>query len=308
MANLGPAKSYAKKDLNFFAQFTAKARKQARVLAIVVLAALIVVGFFVLWTGWALFNNLRVQGQVNDLTVELQDPKYANLDIEAKNLEQEVIARNQYFYTISEMRRIVDETPSATTDLANLIGANIPNTTYISKYEILGTQMTIEGYTFNYYEAANITNMLQASDVFSAPLNLVVEHVNRATEDPEDGSIISINTYYSFVITGDLTVDSYISVSKVVDSELGVTAVGGVTTTAYATGSTYEIPDIATLEVNGVAYQLSNVLIDGVAVSEDEFNAIVANNAISGRAAGNLSIELHYTVVVTDEAAEGGEA
>ncbi len=306
MANLGSAKGYAKKDLNFFAQFTAKARKQARVLAIVVLAALIVVGFFVLWTGWALFNNLRVKGQVDDLTTELQDPKYANLDIEAKNLEQEVIARNQYFYTISEMRRFVDETPSATTDLANLIGENIPNTTYIAKYEITGTEMTIEGYTFNYYEASNISNMLQASDVFS-DLDVVVEHVNRATEDPEDGSLITINTYYSFIITGDLTVDSYISVSKVIDSELGITAVGGVTTTAYATGSTYEIPDIGTLEVNGVSYQLSNVLVDGVAVTPDELSAIVANNSISGRAAGNLNIELHYTAVVTDEAAEGGE-
>lgn len=306
MANLGSAKGYAKKDLNFFAQFTAKARKQARVLAIVVLAALIVVGFFVLWTGWALFNNLRVKGQVDDLTTELQDPKYANLDIEAKNLEQEIIARNQYFYTISEMRRFVDETPSATTDLANLIGENIPNTTYIAKYEITGTEMTIEGYTFNYYEASNISNMLQASDVFS-DLNVVVEHVNRATEDPEDGSLLTINTYYSFIITGDLTVDSYISVSKVIDSELGITAVGGVTTTAYATGSTYEIPDIGTLEVNGVSYQLSNVLVDGVAVTPDELNAIVANNSISGRASGNLNIELHYTAVVTDEAAEGGE-
>ncbi|MCR5529015.1 MAG: PilN domain-containing protein [Saccharofermentans sp.] len=306
MANFGSAKGYSKKDLNFFAQFTAKARKQARVLAVVVLAALIVVGFFVLWTAWALFNNLRVKGQVDDLTIELQDPKYANLDIEAKNLEQEIIARNQYFYTISEMRRIVDETPSATTDLANLIGENIPNTTYISKYEITGTEMTIEGYTFNYYEASNITNMLQASDVFS-DLNLTVEHVNRAENDPEDGSLLTINTYYSFIITGDLTVDSYISVSKVIDSELGVTAVGGVTTTPYATGSTYEIPDIGTLEVNGVSYQLSNVLVDGVAVTPDELSAIIANNSISGRAAGNMSIELHYTVVATDEAAEGGE-
>ena len=148
--------------------------------------------------------------------------------------------------------------------------------------------------------------MLQASDVFS-DLNVVVEHVNRATEDPEDGSLLTINTYYSFIITGDLTVDSYISVSKVIDSELGITAVGGVTTTAYATGSTYEIPDIGTLEVNGVSYQLSNVLVDGVAVTPDELDAIVANNSISGRASGNLNIELHYTAVVTDEAAEGGE-
>ena len=310
MANIGPGKNYAKKDLNFFAQFTAKARQQARVLFFVVLASLAVVGVFVLWTGIELFKNLAVSKKVNDLTVELQDPKYANLDIEAKNLEQEIIARNQYFYSISEMRRIVDETPEAKTELAYLLGENIPNDTYVATYEITGTSMTITGCTFNYYEACNMVNMLQEHDVFATPLNLRVEHYARAdeTEEGDEEEIIGINTYYDYEITGNLTIDSYIAVSRVIDTDLGVTAVGGVTTTAYVTGSTYEIPDIVSIEVNGVTYQLSSVMFDGVAISEDEFNAIVANNAISGRAAGNMSIELHYTAVNAEaETAEGGE-
>lgn len=307
MANIGPGKGYAKKDLNFFAQFTAKARQQARILAFVVIGALVVVGIFVFWTAIALFNNLRVQGKVNDLTIELQDPKYANLDVEAKNLEQEIIARNQYFYTISEMRKNVDETPAAKTELALLLGDSIPNDTYISEYEITGTTMTIKGFTFNYYEGANICSLLQAHDVFTTPLNLAVEHVAKAeeAEGGEDAELVAINDVYAFEITGDLTIDSYISVSRVVDTDTGVTAIGGVTTTAYATGSTYEVPDIVNIEVNGVTYELSSVLIDGSAVTEDEFNAIVANNAISGRASGNMSIELHYTAVVVEE---GGEA
>lgn len=307
MANIAPGKNYAKKDLNFFAQFTAKARKQARILAIIVIAALAIVGVFVLWTAFALIKNLAVSSQVNDLTIELQDPKYANLDIEAKNLEQEIIARNQYFYTISEMRRIVDETPAAKTELAYLLGESIPNDTYISEYEITGTTMTIKGYTFNYYEPSNIANMLQAHDAFSTPLDISVAHVPRAesAQGGENPEVIGIDTYYEFEITGDLTIDSYISVSKVIDSELGVTAVGGVVTTPYATGSTYEIPDIVSIEVNGTTYELSSILIDGSAITEDEFNAIVANNSISGRAAGNMSIELHYTAVVAEE---GGAA
>lgn len=305
MANIGPGKGYAKKDLNFFAQFTAKARQQAQILAIVVLvAAAFVIGFLV-WMGIEALTNWGVKREVDKLTVELQDPKYANLDVEAKNLEQEIIARNQYFYSISEMRRVVDETPDAKTELAYRLGESIPNDTYIFAYEITGTQMTIQGHTFNYYEAVNMTNILQGYDVFAAPLNITTEHVNDAALNDQTERINGINTYYEFSIVGDLTVDSYISVGRIIDSDMGMTAVGGVVTNAYATGSTYEIPDIVTLEVNGVTYQLSSVLIDGVAVSEDEFNAIVANNAVSGRAAGNMNIELHYTLV--DEASEGGE-
>ena len=305
MANIGPGKGYAKKDLNFFAQFTAKARQQARALAIVVLVALVVVGIFVIWTLIALVKNLTVSSKVNELTLELQDPKYANLDIEARNLEQQIIERNQYFYSISEMRRYVDEINVAKTELADLIGDTIPNDTYISAYEINGTEMTIEGVAFNYYELDNISNMLQAHDVFSN-FNLEVEHFPRVTEDAggEEEHIIGFNPYYVFTIHGDLTVDSYISISRVIDTDTGVNAVGGVVTTAYTTGSTYEFPDIVSIEVNGATYQLSSILINGNSVSEDEFNAIIANNSISGRAAGNMSIELHYAAVVV---AEGGE-
>ncbi len=302
MANIGPGKGYAKKDLNFFAQYTAKARQQARALAIIVLFALVVVGIFVIWTVIALVKNLTVSSKVNELTLELQDPKYANLDIEARNLEQQIIERNQYFYSISEMRKYVDETNVAKTELADLLGESIPNDTYISSYEITGTEMTIEGVTFNYYEADNIGNMLQAHDVFSS-FNVEVEHSPRASESEGD-EIPGINTYYVFRITGDLTVDSFISISRVIDTDTGINAIGGVTTTAYTTGSTYEFPDIVSIEVNGATYQLSSILIDGNSVSEDEFNAIVANNSISGRAAGNMSIELHYAAVVV---AEGGE-
>ena len=302
MANIGPGKGYAKKDLNFFAQYTAKARQQARALAIIVLFALVVVGIFVIWTVIALVKNLTVSSKVNELTLELQDPKYANLDIEARNLEQQIIERNQYFYSISEMRKYVDETNVAKTELADLLGESIPNDTYISSYEITGTEMTIEGVTFNYYEADNIGNMLQAHDVFSS-FNVEVGHSARANE-AEGDEIPGINAYYVFRITGDLTVDSFISISRVIDTDTGINAIGGVTTTAYTTGSTYEFPDIVSIEVNGATYQLSSILIDGNSVSEDEFNAIVANNSISGRAAGNMSIELHYAAVVV---AEGGE-
>lgn len=304
MANIGPGKGYAKKDLNFFAQFTAKARKQARVLFFVVIASLAIVGIFVVWTVIELVRNLAVDKQVQDLTIELADPKYANLDIEAKNLEQEIIARNQYFYSISEMRRFVDETPAAKTALADLIGTSIPNDTYVATYEITGTTMTITGQTFNYYEACTMVNLLQEHDVFAAPLDLKTQHVNRAAEATGE-ELLGIDAYYAFEITGDLTIDSYISVSRIIDTDTGVTAVGGVTTTPYVTGSTYEIPDIVSMEVNGATYQLSSILIDGVRVSDDEFNAIVANNAISGRAAGNMSIELHYTIVVAEEGGEG---
>lgn len=304
MANIVPGKGYAKKDLNFFAQFTAKARKQARILFFVVIASLAIVGIFVLWFIIELVKNIAVKADVDELTIELADPKYANLDIEAKNLEQEIIARNQYFYSISEMRRFVDETPAAKTALADLIGTSIPNDTYVATYEITGTTMTITGQTFNYYEACTMVNLLQAHDVFATPLNLKTEHVNRAAEDSTE-QLLGIDSYYAFEITGDLTIDSYISVSRIIDTDTGVTAVGGVTTTGYVTGSTYEIPDIVSLEVNGSTYQLSSILINGSRVSEDEFNAIVANNAISGRAAGNMSIELHYTYVEVEEGGEG---
>ncbi len=313
MASFGSTKGYGKKDINFFAQFTESARKQARMLLYVILFSLIIFGIFFAWLVVDIIRNGVIKAQIKQLNDELASPEYANLEIEYKNLQQTLNERNQYFYALTEMRREVDEISVADTDLATYLGDSIPNDSYIDSYSISGNEMQIIGYTFDYYSALELVNMIQSNDVFvnvNAEISHVSEPANGAV-NVEDDTINTIDVYYQFTITGNLTLDTYISVSRFVLDDTGAMApLSGVETVKYEYGDAYSVDGINSYESNGVTYYLSYIIINDVRVDDDQYAAISANNAVSGIAVENTEIELYYTAAapVAEEGAEGGDA
>ena len=327
MTLFGSKKGYSKSDINFFEEFTASARKQTQVLAVVVfvgiiaiasarkqtqvLAVVVFVGIIAIGLCLAvlvydIFRNLSVQKDIDDLNATLASDEYAGLELRSQSLQQEINEKNQYFYTLTEMRRIVDETTAAPVDVAELIGDNIPSDAYVESYSLTGTSLSIQGVTFSYYDAANIAYMLNEADVFS---NYVAPTVQRddtmsGAEGIEENPI---DIYYDFAITGNLISDSIISVGHFANTESGVIALSGISTQIVAAGSEYEIQGVNTYTVNGVNYSLASVVInDTTTLTPAEFATVSANDKISGIANGNVEISLYYNVAATT--AEEGSA
>ena len=312
MASFGSTKGYGKKDINFFAAFTESARKQARMLLYVILIALVFFGIFFFWLIIDLIKNGVVKSEINKLNEELASPEYAKLEIEYKNLQNTLTERNKYYYALTEMRREVDETSAASTDLEAVLSTSIPSDTYIDTYSISGNQMIITGSTFNYYSVEELVNMMQDSDVF-VNLNLDVsrhdDEQGSSTGPDGEQTLNVIDVYYDFTISGNLTLDAYISVGRFVSDAQGVISpLGGVETVKYTMGDPYSVDGITSYEVNGVTYSLSYVTINDVRVDDEQYAAFYANNAISGLAMENTEIELYYTEAAPVAEGEGGEA
>jgi len=304
MAFLGSRKEYSKKDINFFEEFTASARKQAQVLAAVVFIGVIAIGLCLAVLAFNWIRNANVSGEIKALNQTLESDEYKDLELISANLQAEVNSKNMYYYTLTQMRRIVNEVPVAETNLVNLISDCIPSTAFLTQYELTGDTLIINGCTFSYYDAAAVCNMLNDSDVFASVPVLSVERDNTmASLDIEN--ITYIDNYYDFLIQGNLNRDVLVSVGYFANTDSGVIALGGVETSALPSGTTYEYTEIANRTINGVDYTLSSVSIDGVAVTGDELNNIIGNDKISGLATANVEISLYYTVAVTTE---GGEA
>ncbi|HAW16004.1 MAG TPA: hypothetical protein DCW41_04795 [Clostridiales bacterium] len=311
MALIGSGKDIVKKDMNFFAAFTESARKTAQILLMVILVCLVFVGIFVIWWLYWVFSNMGVRSEIKNLQTELAKPEYADLEVESQNLQNEINERNQYYYALTEMRKMVDMMSPADTALIDLLGTSIPNDSYVSDYELTGSEFDIYGYSFTYYGALNMVNILQDSDVFYNPLNIRIEHVNLddvASGSTEEMTTNPLDAYYSFEIIGNIKSDAYISVAKYVNIDGQIIAIGGIDTSEYAIGSSFEISEIGSVEYNGVVYTLGSVEIDKVPVSDDTLNAIIANDSVTGTAMGDSSIALYYEVSqVAEETEEGGE-
>ena len=308
MTLLGSKKGYSKSDINFFEEFTASARKQTQVLAVVVFVGVIAIGISLAILAYDIFRNIGVQKDIDNLNATLASDEYAGLELRSQALQQEINDKNQYYYTLTEMRRIVDETNATETELANLIGDVIPSDAYVTSYDLTGTTLSISGTTFSYYDAANIVYMLNQSDVFTNSVIPTVEEDDsiRGAETTPDNPI---DVYYAFNISGNIVSDVVVSVGHYATTDSSVIAISGITSQVVSAGSQYEFTGVNTFTASGITYSLTSVSINNIPLSEQEIAIIQSTGTLTGLANENVEISLYYAQSAAAETAtedEGG--
>ena len=302
MANNANKKIIVKKDMNFFAEFTASAAKAARLLTYAILFGAAVVGVILIFIVIGIVRNAVIRGQIADLEAQLASPEYANLETQAAALAETLKNKNNYFYALSQMRKTVDETPAVPMELPDVIESDIPSDSYLIQYDITGTSLLMEGYSFSYYSPVDMVNMLNESDVFKAKPIITISRVSATdigtAEEffPEDNVVNGINNYYNFQIAGTLVSDVFVTIERFATADT-VSSIGGIQIDKYDVGTTFTYDDIGTYEAGGVSYTLSSVTVNGVAIDDESLSNILAAGAISGVANENVDIALYYTPV-----------
>ena len=307
MTLLGSKKGYSKNDINFFDEFTASAKKQTQILGVIVFIGIIAIGIALAVLGYYFVINSGVKKDIDGLNTRLASDEYAGLELRSQALQQEINDKNQYYFTLTEMRRVADETNAASTDIVNLIAECIPSDAYVTEYEVTGNTMSVAGMTFSYYDAANIAYLLNRSDIFAGAVVPTIEQDN-SMRDSEEVADNPIDVYYDFVVAGNLVNDCVISLVHYANTETSVIALSGVSTQTVANGSEFEFTGIDNFEVSGVNYTLVSISVNDIPMSDEELALVQSADRISGIADGNYEIALYYTPAdaVETEAVEEG--
>ena len=293
-------KLLAKKDMNFFAEFTANAAKAARMLGYGVAAGVFVVAVVLAFIVAFFIRNTLIKGQIRDLENLLASPEYASLEADAAKLTEELNDMTNYYYALTQMRKNVDEIDPVKTDLPDVLAKCIPNDSFVSSYKLTNSQLDIEGYTFTYYSPVDMVNMLNAKNVFTARPTITTERAEVESKgektDPTTKitTIDAINNYYRFTISGLLVSNVHISIVRYQDGVEKTTTLGGIETLTVPAGNSYEIPDVAEYTYAGTTYQLTKILVDGVQVEEGSFNTIIESGKYTDAARKNSEIQLFY--------------
>lgn len=293
-------KLLAKKDMNFFAEFTANAAKAARMLGYGVAAGVFVVAVVLAFIVAFFIRNTLIKGQIRDLENLLASPEYASLEADAAKLTEELNDMTNYYYALTQMRKNVDEIDAVKTDLPDVLAKCIPNDSFISSYKLTNSQLDIEGYTFTYYSPVDMVNMLNSKNVFTARPTITTERAEVESKgektDPTTKitTIDAINNYYRFTISGLLVSNVHISIVRYQDGVEKTTTLGGIETLTVPAGNSYEIPDVAEYTYAGTTYQLTKILVDGVQVEEGSFNTIIESGKYTDAARKNSEIQLFY--------------
>lgn len=299
MASFNTKREFAKKDMNFFSEFTASTRTAQQFLLLgAVIALLIIVGLTLalLFEG---ITYLKVKSDYNNITEELNSDEYKNIDIEAQHLQSDFSKYTNYEYALTDMRKTITETNAAEVATIQYLAECIPSSTKITSYSLTGSTFEISGRTFSYYGATEMVNLLQDQEVFSSIPNIEITRVDPTTEGTQDSFMSNIiNMEYYFTITGTITGDYTVSVARI-STDTPSIPLSGIETATVENGDTYQIgsqdESIATYTYNGVVYNLTSILVNGVALSEDDVNAAIAAGAVSTQVNTNTEITLYYT-------------
>lgn len=300
-------KLLAKKDMNFFAEFTANAAKAARMLGYGVAAGVLVV-FVVLAFIVAFFiRNTIIKGQIRDMENLLASEAYASLEAEYERLKEQLNEMSNYNYALTQMRKTVDEIDAAPTDLPDVIAKCIPSDSYITHYLITSSQLDLEGYTFVYFSPAEMIYLLNQKNVFTARPSIQIERVEAESSGEEydaktkTTTVDVINTYYKFTISGMLVSNAHINIIRYEDIADSTKVLGMVESRSVKAGDSYEI-DIANFTYAGVEYKLTKIYVDDVIVDEASFAEIVANGKFTDVARKNAEVKLYYAPVTAQAA------
>ena len=305
-------KLLAKKDMNFFAEFTANAAKAARMLGYGVAAGVLVV-FVVLAFIVAFFiRNTIIKGQIRDMENLLASPDYATLEAEYARLTERLTEMSNYNYALTQMRKTVDEIDAAPTDLPDVIAKCIPSDSYISHYLITSSQLDIEGYTFVYYSPVEMIYLLNQKNVFTARPQIQTERVEaESSGEKYDAktktvSVDVMNTYYKFSISGMLVSNAHINIIRYEDVADSTKVLGMAENMSVKAGDSYDI-DVSNFTYAGVEYKLTKIYVDDVIVDEASFAEIVANGKFTDVARKNAEVKLYYAPVTSQAAAPAAQ-
>lgn len=304
-------KLLAKQDMNFFREFTANAARAARMLGYAMFLGILVVVIVLGLIGFLAVRNFMKQQDIDAITAELQSPEYAGLEEKAKQLQEELKQKNNYYYALTSMRTNVDRTATVPMEIPGILAKSIPSDSYVTDYKIDGSTMKLNGYTFTYYSPVDMVNILQGSKVFTSRPLFHIERVDGTTLGSPDeiynsktGDLVLTNNYYAFTIEGTLVSKVYISIGRFLNGAT-ITSLSGVETTEFTAGAEYSFTEgIDTFKTGGVTYNLVKVTVNGTDVDAESLAKIRAAHALSGTAKANAEINLYYEVAATQPAAQ----
>ena len=285
---------FSKKDMNFFSEFSSStAQQMSSAFPFFLLATVVILAFtLIVWIvcGIQIMNK---QNKINDLKKEMNSAEYQQKLSDKDKTQAEVEDLRNIYYQLSSLDNKVSTKTVADTVTLKAIADSMPNDTILTVYHEVDGVIELQGQTLNRDSALNYLHNLENKGLFSS-IEDKIEPI-----DPNDLGYNKSNLMYgqmSYVFRFLCTRTGFVNLtySSFIDGNTPV-PLEQLNSEAKAPGSAYSLTDVKEKTVDGVKYTLTNVKINGTAVTPAVLAEIQQNNEISGKMSSNINIELLYT-------------
>lgn len=304
MASYGK-KDFAKRDMNFFSEFTASSQAFARAAGWIVVFSIAVVAITVLFCIYKFVDYGIVNSKVETYDKKFATDEYKNLKIDAEELTAKAASTNQYSYVVQSMQSTVDKEEGVKFAIISSIEEHIPSNVILTGYDIDKGQVKITGEAHSYYAPTEMINMIK-EDVEFTNDNLIITRVDPSElGDSEAYAFNYVSAKYSFEFVGSLVSNSMVKVSYIGPDSM---IIRDLQSEQYETGKVFVLSDIAKITYNNQTYTLTSILVNGKTVSPDELaaaqtgSASYENGVYKVYIAADTKIDLYYDVAVVEVA------
>ncbi len=304
MASYGK-KDFAKRDMNFFSEFTASSQAFARAAGWIVVFSIAVVAITVLFCIYKFVDYGIVNSKVETYDKKFDTDEYRNLKIDAEELTAKAASTNQYSYVVQSMQSTVDKEEGVKFAIIGSIEEHIPSNVILTGYDIDKGQVKITGEAHSYYAPTEMINMIK-EDVEFTNDNLIITRVDPSElGDSESYAFNYVSAKYSFEFVGSLVSNSMVKVSYIGPDSM---IIRDLQSEQYETGKVFVLSDIAKITYNNQTYTLTSILVNGKTVSPDELaaaqtgSAAYENGVYKVYIAADTKIDLYYDVAVVEVA------
>lgn len=305
MANLSLKRDAAKKDMNFFAEFTASSRRMQRYLGYAVVAAIAIVAVMLFYAIFLAIRNSSIKSEIEGINTKLNSPEYLSLQDNANALALQMESRTSYYYALTSMRSTVDAKFAATTNLVDILESSISDDMLISSYSINNGQFIIQGKAFSYYRPLELNEIINnAADVFSTTEPTIERFFD---EDWKAEELVNnvIQNYYTFEIKGILVKTQHVLVKNIANVDGDFIPLTGITDYEVKASENPSIP-VDNIVIGNSIYEPTQILVNGTAISDTEFANAIANKALTLRVYNDSNtVEIDYQLLQTTDGGEG---
>lgn len=307
MASLNK-KDYAKRDMNFFSEFTASSQAFARAAGWVVIFSIAVIAVTVLICIAKAVNYGVINNSVNEYDKKFNTDEYRNLKIQAEELATKASNINKYNYVMQSMKTSVESETGVEFDIISNIEEHIPSNLILKGYDIDKGTITITGEAHSYYAPTEMINMIKETLVVTNE-DMSIERVDPSTLGGSEQFVYNyINASYKFEYTATLVTNCAVKISYIGPDNM---ILKDLETQWVETGDVLTLNEIATISYAGQNYNLESISVNGQSISPDAFVAASQktdanpNGLYRAYISGDAKIDLYYAAEVI--ATAGGD-
>lgn len=298
-------REFAKKDMNFFSEFTQSSQAFARASGWIIIGAIAAIAITVLVCIWRVITLGVLTAGIKVYDDKFNTDEYKNLSVQAQQLAEENARISEYNYVMQTMKTNAKKDTGVQFNIISNIESNIPSDTIVKDYDVDKGTVRIVGYSFNYYSPTEML-MLIKDELVLTNENLKITRIDPSDlGTSEEMATNFINAYYLWEFTGSLQTDSAITISYVGPDSL---LLKNLETEWIKTGDTYELGDVRQITYAGKTYNLDSIFINGTAITADELDKVKASGNYDIFIEEDTKIDVYYVEFVANTSTTEGAA